>query len=243
MRWIIMNNEEQFNKEEFAVLLDRAKGDRSINNFANETGVSAAHISRFLRQMIASPPTPETISKFAAKAHNEVTYQDLMVAAGHIARREINNNRESELEKNSPRYFMRLKKEFEKRFIQVLLANLYSRPFKWSVENTEERKRFPEMILNIDHEGYKRWYLTFKGVEDEKDFLPIMYFRHVYGMIAMTECLPTDKFSIVVNSKKAYDYLIANPPFSLRVNLYVMLIDLEQGEIIKEDLVCSYLMG
>ena len=93
------------------------------------------------------------------------------------------------------------------------------------------------------HYGRPRWYLTFKDVEDEKDFLPIMYFRHVYGLIAMTECLPTDKFPIVVNSKKAYNYLIANPPLSLRVNLYVMLIDLEQGEIIKEDIVCSYSKG
>ena len=83
-----MDSEEQFNKEEFANLLDRAKGERSINNFANETGVSAAHISRFLRQMIASPPTPETISKFAAKAQNEVYISRFMVAAGHLVQKD-----------------------------------------------------------------------------------------------------------------------------------------------------------
>src|SRR5690606_10110762 len=101
-----MDIEDQFNKEEFAILLDRSKGGRSINQFANETGVSAAHISRFLRKMIASPPIPETISKFAAKAQNNVTYQDLMVAAGHLARKnDIDMNSEDGVERYSPTVF------------------------------------------------------------------------------------------------------------------------------------------
>lgn len=50
-----MNNKSNFNKEEFAALLEKAKGDRSINKYAEETSVSAAHISRFLRAMIDSP--------------------------------------------------------------------------------------------------------------------------------------------------------------------------------------------
>ena len=129
-----MHSEEQFNKEEFANLLDRAKGERSINNFASETGVSAAHISRFLRQMIASPPTPETISKFAAKAHNEVTYQDLMVAAGHLARKdESDGNKENTVERDSPQNLRIQMEELEKKFRQVILADLYESPYKWSV--------------------------------------------------------------------------------------------------------------
>lgn len=36
--------------------------------------------------MIEAPPTPETISKLAAKAYNEVTYQDLVIAAEHLSR-------------------------------------------------------------------------------------------------------------------------------------------------------------
>ena len=35
--------------------------------------------------MIDAPPTPETISKFAKKAYNGVTYKDFMIAAGHIS--------------------------------------------------------------------------------------------------------------------------------------------------------------
>ncbi len=73
-----------FNKQKFAVLLEKAKGNRSINQYALQCGVSSAHISRLMRQLLDTPPNPETIKLFASKAHNEVTYNNLMVAAGYI---------------------------------------------------------------------------------------------------------------------------------------------------------------
>ncbi|MFC0475730.1 hypothetical protein ACFFHF_10800 [Robertmurraya beringensis] len=235
-----MDSEEQFNKEEFANLLDRAKGERSINNFANETGVSAAHISRFLRQMIASPPTPETISKFAAKAHNEVTYQDLMVAAGHLARKdESDENRNGGVEKYSPMNFREQMEELERKFLQVILADLFERPFKWSVEKTEERFRFPDMVLNIEHNEYKRWYLDFRPSIPGRNH-PSFHPFHLYGRIATFELLETDKFTIVVNDEKDFNYIMRRLPLSLRANLYVMLIDLEWGKILKEEMLCKY---
>ncbi|MGD6778433.1 hypothetical protein ACQCT3_02780 [Sutcliffiella horikoshii] len=236
-----MDSEEQFNKEEFANLLDRAKGERSINNFANETGVSAAHISRFLRQMIASPPTPETISKFAAKAHNEVTYQDLMVAAGHLAQNDdLDENIKMSLKKESPFNIKRQMSELEKKFIQVILADLYESPFKWSVEKNEGRSLGPDMVLNIDYEGYNRWYLEFMPSIPERSHFSHMKTIHVYGRIAMYELFESDKLTIVVNDEKEFDKFMKRPPVSLRGNLYLMLIDLKWGKILKEEMLCKY---
>lgn len=236
-----MDSEEQFNKEEFANLLDRAKGERSINNFANETGVSAAHISRFLRQMIASPPTPETISKFAAKAHNEVTYHDLMVAAGHLARKDDSDgNRESVVDRDSPMNFRSQMDELEKKFIQVILADLYESPLKWSVEKAEDRFRFPDMTINIEDEEYNRWYLELRPSIPGRRHPSIIHVFHLYGRIATQELLETDKLTIVVNDEKDFNMIMKRPPLSLRANLYVMLIDLEWGKILKEEMLCKY---
>ncbi|MCA1031329.1 hypothetical protein LCL95_09855 [Bacillus timonensis] len=236
-----MDSEEQFNKEEFANLLDRAKGERSINNFANETGVSAAHISRFLRQMIVSPPTPETISKFAAKAHNEVSYQDLMVAAGHLARKdESDENEEINVEKESPRNLRNQTEVLEKKFIQVILADLYERPCKWTVEKPEGRVNRPDMILNIDYEGYTRWYLEFMPLLSHHRHFSSMNYIMRYGRIAMQELSETDKFTIVVNDEEMFNKIKKRPPLSLRANLYLMLIDLEWGKILKEEMLCKY---
>lgn len=73
-----------FDKKKFAELLALAKGNRSINQYALQCGVSSAHISRLLRGLVDTPPNPETIKKFASKAQNGVTYEELMEAAGHI---------------------------------------------------------------------------------------------------------------------------------------------------------------
>lgn len=76
--------EVKFDKGEFAKVLNRAKGKRSINEFANETGVSSAHISRLLRSLINVPPSPKTIQKLANRASNGVTYKEMMKCAGHF---------------------------------------------------------------------------------------------------------------------------------------------------------------
>lgn len=74
-----------FDKNRFAHLLKKAKGNRSINRYASDSGVTSAHISRLLREKIETPPNPDTIKKLSNAAQNNVSYEDLMIAAGHIA--------------------------------------------------------------------------------------------------------------------------------------------------------------
>jgi transcriptional regulator with XRE-family HTH domain len=81
---------QSFNKEEFSRLLNLAKGSRSINNFALKSGVTAAHISRLLRGIVNNPPTPQTIRKISNHAKNNVSYEELMKAAGHSSNNIIN---------------------------------------------------------------------------------------------------------------------------------------------------------
>ena len=130
-------NNNIFDKERFADLLDKAKGDRSINKYAEECDISAAHISRFLRQMISTPPTPETISKLSSKAYNDVSYRDLMEAAGHIAIGHTvelddfgdetvssNNDYQQQIGRVSPRERRSQFEEIEKKFFQIILSHL-----------------------------------------------------------------------------------------------------------------------
>jgi hypothetical protein len=44
----------------------------------------------------------------------------------------------------------------------------------------------------------------------------------------------------VSNDEKEFDMLMKRVPLSLRANLYVMLIDLEWGKILKEEILCRY---
>lgn len=73
-------------------LINKAKGNRSLNRFADDCGIDAGHLSRVLRGKMVNSPSPDTLRKIADNAHNLVTYESLMTAAGHLERRFIGDN-------------------------------------------------------------------------------------------------------------------------------------------------------
>lgn len=72
----------EFNKEKFAELLKKAQGNRTMNEFARQAGVSNSYISNLMRCKKENAPEGKTIKKIADAAHNEVTYAELLEAAG-----------------------------------------------------------------------------------------------------------------------------------------------------------------
>lgn len=228
-----MNNKNVFDKERFAQLLDKAKGDRSINKYAEETKVSAAHISRFLRKMIDAPPTPETISKLSSKAHNNISYRDFMAAAGHIS---LNQEK---IESTSPNENLIEIIKLEKQLFQIMLSYLYKLPFDWNIKKPNTNIKFPNMIIDLDHKDYTKWLIKFIGYPESSSgigFSP----QDIYGMISITDINPKDKFSIIVNSEEIYNKFFKIPPLSLRANIYLMLVDLKKSTVVKEEKLSSY---
>jgi hypothetical protein len=73
-----------FNKDLFADLLQKAKGDRSINRFGSEADVDPGYISRLLRRQLETPPGATVLTKIAGSAANSVTIEQLLGAAGYI---------------------------------------------------------------------------------------------------------------------------------------------------------------
>jgi len=73
-------------------LLNKAKGDRSLNQFASCCKVDAGHLSRVLRGRMVNAPSPETLKKIAENAQNRVTYEELMLAAGHLVKKFVGSN-------------------------------------------------------------------------------------------------------------------------------------------------------
>ena len=61
-----------------------------------------------------------------------------------------------------------------------------------------------------------------------------------YGMLLTFELNSTDKFTLVIDDKEAFDSILKRPPVNLRANLYVMLVDLESRTVIKEEQICKY---
>jgi hypothetical protein len=218
-----LSDYSNFDLVTFAILLEKAKGDRSINQYANSVDVSAAHISRLLRKLVNSPPSPDTISKLSGDASNGVTYSELMMAAGHI------DDKTEEISIENKRA---LTKENEKKFFQIILSDLYTRDFEWNLNKTINGP--VDLMIEISNWEYSKWYIQIKP------FVTSRTLYSIYGEIASIELTSDSKVSIAVGSNYEFDFLLNTPPKSLRANLYVMLLDLDRGKIIKEEKLCQY---
>ena len=75
------------NHAELVKLIKAAQGDRTQNEYALHARVDSGTITKIINEKRV--PSPATLKKLASKAHNGVTYQMLMEAAGHIERTEI----------------------------------------------------------------------------------------------------------------------------------------------------------
>lgn len=86
-----INQTPYFNKEALSILLEKAKGDRSLNQFGLRSRVDAGYLSRLINQKVENPPSPEILMKIGDVAHNGVTYEELMKVVGYITNAEQGN--------------------------------------------------------------------------------------------------------------------------------------------------------
>lgn len=61
-----------------AKFIDLAKGDRSIRQFARDSGVSASYITGLLKGQFV--PTLKILSKLSKVAQNGITYEQLVMS-------------------------------------------------------------------------------------------------------------------------------------------------------------------
>ncbi len=76
-----------FNKQKFAQLLKKAKGERSINKYGQQAGVDPGYISRLMRGLIDTPPSAAVINKLAAAAF-DVSVEEMLAAVGYLPERD-----------------------------------------------------------------------------------------------------------------------------------------------------------
>lgn len=68
--------------ERLIELLLLAQGERTLNNYARQAGVDPGNYSRILK---GQKTRPDILEKLASRAHNGVTYERLLMAAGYLS--------------------------------------------------------------------------------------------------------------------------------------------------------------
>ena len=110
-----------FNKDKFSELIIKARGSRNNKQYSDESGVSRAYISGYINKSIDNPPTPDVIKRLANCAYADISYEELMTAAGHLDR-QINTNESvttSDLKHKESNLTDKDQKDIEKRVAQL----------------------------------------------------------------------------------------------------------------------------
>ncbi len=72
-----------YSKKLFALLLDRAKGNRDLKEYAEQSDISVVQLKKLAQCKQENPPRPKLLKKLASVAQNDVTYEDFLSLCGY----------------------------------------------------------------------------------------------------------------------------------------------------------------
>lgn len=89
-----------FNKKIFAMLIDKARGERSVRRFAADSGISYLQLRKLLMCEQENPPRLKLITKLAENSENGIELEDYLYAAGKVESEDSNTVELTQKEKH-----------------------------------------------------------------------------------------------------------------------------------------------
>lgn len=77
---------EKFNKKIFSILIDKARGERSVRRFASECGISYLQMRKLISCEQENAPGLKLIKKLAENSENGIDVEDYLYAAGETGK-------------------------------------------------------------------------------------------------------------------------------------------------------------
>lgn len=190
------NGLQTYNLERVMELLNMAKGERSFREYALDAGVSAANLYRIKKNDYKpSPQMLKTLTSDKAAPRGNVTFEDLMIAAGYqeknsieLAREDMaigeDNSEELPLrsrdratleERRKLREEMRARrKTFEMAATGLIYKGMTDANIEFSHLKTEDMNNElvldinPDILVGVNHNGIKKWWIEFFYIDDHE---------------------------------------------------------------------------
>lgn len=211
-----------FEKAAFAALLKKAKGNRTQAQFATEIQISKEHLSRMMNQKYDTAPSLETILRISQQT-TEVSYQELMQAAGYDGKGTGNKSYPAPAVKNAD----------SKLLTATILASLPQLNVAWAVGKSTISNNC-DLFIQLSDCPLKAWY--FLCMNNVVEHIIRDQFESNYLKLIFEELEPDAKYSFVTASASEYEKYISYIPRNLAVNLSVILVNTNTIQIVSETL-------
>ena len=204
---------------EFASLLKKAIGKRTVKQFAEETDLSRFQLSRRLTCQLTTPPRRRTLFQIASAAHNEVTYEQLLLSCGY----------EPEIEDNAASNSSADERKLAKASI---LSGINDLGISCRIE-AEVHSNPSDFEIKLDL-GYPiSWEFTCipSGTKPVlvQQILDQNYLSVMYGRLQ-----EYSKLSFVTGSHDIYDLCAKRKPSNLNANVSAILFSTQTLDVISE---------
>ena len=240
------NNEKEKNIE-FAEIIKEARGDRSLREYAEDSGVSYMTIYKAERgECVPSP------------------YERMMVAAGYqdndsvsetasvLAQSMVEEMYESDKLNNNGFRFgtagkidvrkQELHDEYLRKVTGIIFTTMFQKNMSFASNGlqNEARGRVPNISLDImDCGRIARWWFIVRHFEENRN--PYINMQILFANLLFYKITKDTKLSIVVDSKDAFGNLVRRAKdMPYRGELSAILIDVEKQEVVKEEYLTNY---
>jgi len=226
-----VKQDHELNKGRLADLITLAQGGRTQKQFSEDCGLSKSYICRFLGGKFDKPPIPSTLKKIAATAANNVTYKDLLDAAGYDSDKYTASS--AVIQEHAA---------FEKLALATVTSSLSQSNISWTATPSGKRS-LADFKINITESSIiKEWWFTFKHEDSlSSDVNSVRQIFYYYGMLACRQIETGMKISIVTDSASLFDTYVQIAPYSLPILISIILVDTRKMSVIKEQYVPSAL--
>ncbi len=173
-----------FDKEAFRAVIIKARGSKSQAEFCDDCSLSYAYINKYTNGKLDIAPTIQTLKKIAVGTNN-VTYEELLTAAGYDAEK-YKYDRPSGAERRD--------------LIYPVFSGISNSPYDWKIESSGIKEGEPFEIL-IERQDVNRWFFVpvYKSDVTKEEILN--------AVVSQPKFIPGSKLSFVTDNEDVFDKL------------------------------------
>lgn len=227
-----VKTDHEYDKEKLKSLLQKAKGKRTQTEYAKQAGVGIAYLNKYIRGAQDNPPIPSTLFKLSSVADNDVTYDELLYAAGYNPQKY-----------NKPGL---TEKQLEDLAFAILSRNIHSITAEWELLKDVSNGMYRyDMCAQYKHKRNNdpKWVFHMKFgtpkimIRNKRE-----WFLNSIGFFAVSEINTGDKVSLVTNDADFFNEIVTIEQVLLGFHLSLLLIDFDSMSILDEKYIRTALL-